>query len=217
MNDRTSDRLTIGDPPGENGRRPFVLGLGGTVREGSSSERVLRFALRCAEQEGAHTGILSAAELDIPMYAPGRSERDLRAHRLVRAVAAADGIIIASPGYHGGISGLIKNALDYIEDLRENPRPYLDGRAVGCVVCASGPQAAATTLVSLRSVVHALRGWPTPLGVAINSAETSIDDPDNDRHPHADLRVLARQVVDFAASRPGIPLRRPQRDRAAEG
>ena len=34
----------------------------------------------------------------------------------------AHALIIGSPGYHGGISGLVKNALDYLEELREDPR-----------------------------------------------------------------------------------------------
>jgi hypothetical protein len=39
--------------------------------------------------------------------------------------------IVGSPGYHGAISGLVKNALDYIEDLREDPRVYLDNTPWG--------------------------------------------------------------------------------------
>jgi FMN reductase len=93
---------------------------------------------------------------------------------LVDALRRADGVIIASPGYHGSVSGLVKNALDYVEDLREDDNPYLSGRAVGCVTTAYGWQAAVTTLQTLRSIVHALRGWPTPLGAAINSASTRV-------------------------------------------
>ena len=37
----------------------------------------------------------------------------------------ADGLLVASPGYHGGISGMMKNALDYVEDLRADERVYL--------------------------------------------------------------------------------------------
>jgi FMN reductase len=112
-------------------------------------------------------------------------------------------VIIASPGYHGGISGLVKNALDYVEDLREHERPYLDGRAVGCIVCAYGWQATSTTLVSLRSVVHALRGWPTPLGATINSAQRVFDDSGAvvDQAVATSLELLGRQVVQFAAAR----------------
>jgi FMN reductase len=117
-------------------------------------------------------------------------------------------VLISSPGYHGGISGLLKNALDYTEELRDEPRPYLDGKAVGCIACAHGWQAGATTLVGLRSIVHALRGWPTPLGVAINSTPPE-DGGDVLEEPRvlSQLQTVARQVVEFAL-RPSGPQRK---------
>ncbi len=96
--------------------------------------------------------------------------------------------MIASPGYHGGVSGLVKNAIDWVEELRADERPYFDGRPVGLIVVADGWQATITTLSSLRSIVHALRGWPTPLGVAINAAEPAAD-------PQPQLELLAAQVA----------------------
>lgn len=196
------DRVT---PPSDEvaaPSRPLVVGIGGTTRASSSTERALRAALAAAEAAGAETLLLGSAALELPAYAPERPERTPAAQRLVEAVRAADGLIVASPGYHGGISGQLKNALDYLEDLREADPPYLDGRAVGCVVCAWGWQATTTTLVSLRSVVHALRGWPTPLGVALNSAEPVFGEDGSVAAPAArSLRLMAEQVVEFARMR----------------
>lgn len=183
--------------------RPFIVGLGGTLSDSSSSECALRHALAAAAGQGARTQLFAARALDLPMYTVDRSRRTSAATALVDALAQADGVIIATPGYHGGISGLVKNALDYIEDLRDDARPYLDGRAVGCIVCAYGWQATTTTLVSLRSTVHALRGWPTPLGVAINSAQTAFDDSERavDEQCAQQLAALSSQVLDFAGAR----------------
>lgn len=179
--------------------RPFIVGLGGTLSPASSSERALRHALDAAAAHGARTQLFTAEALDLPMYTVDRSARTPAAIELVDALAKADGVIIASPAYHGGISGLVKNALDYIEDLRDHPRPYLDGRAVGCIVCAYGWQATTTTLVSLRSTVHALRGWPTPLGVAINSTQPTFDESGRvvDEHCAGQLSLMSAQVLDF--------------------
>jgi FMN reductase len=142
--------------------RPLVVGFGGTTRSGSSSELALRASVRAAEAAGADVVVIPAAELEFPMYrASGPSATT--SHQFVDAIRRADGLIIASPGYHGGMSGLVKNAIDYLEELRDDERPYLDGRAVGCIACASGWQATSMTLTSMRSTVHALRGWPTPL------------------------------------------------------
>ena len=180
-----------------NDDRPLIVGLGGTTRPGSSSERALAVALGAAQELGARTELIAAGNLQLPLYAPERPERTPEAVRLVNALAVADGVVIASPGYHGGPSGLIKNALDYVEDLRDAPRTYLDGVPVGCIACAHGWQATTTTLAALRSVVHALRGWPTPFGAAINSAQAAIMDGD----VAAQLRLVGRQVVEHVALR----------------
>jgi FMN reductase len=177
--------------------RPRILGLGGTTREGSTSERALRAALECAQRAGARVDLLLASDLELPAYAPERQALEPRADRLLELVRRADGLLLASPGFHGGPSGLIKNALDHLEELRDDARPYLDGRAVGCIVCAAGWQATATTLASLRSTVHALRGWPTPLGVTINSAlRPDGGDPVEAASPQ--LAMMVEQVMAFA-------------------
>jgi FMN reductase len=183
---------------------PYILGVGGSTRANSSSERAVAAALQAAEKAGAQIHLISATKLELPMYAPERPERTDEAKEFIAQVTRADGMILGSPGYHGGISGLIKNALDYIEDLREIDPPYLQDTPVGCLVCAAGWQAAITTLVSLRSTVHALRGWPTPLGVAINTVESPFaeDGTIADTGIADQLDLLGQQVVDFAVRLP---------------
>jgi FMN reductase len=183
-------------------RRPLIVGIGGTLRPGSSTERALRLCLRRAEEGGAATECLAGPALKLPLFAPGDAQRSEAAARLVEAVGNADGLVIASPGYHGSISGLVKNALDYTEDLREEGRPYLEGRAVACISSAATWESAVTTLVALRSVVHALSGWPTPIGVAINSRETTFGAEGECSDPEVmDALTLATdQVLEFASS-----------------
>lgn len=174
---------------------PFIVGLGGTLRPESSSESVLRVALETAEDTGARTVLFGAEALaSLPMYDPTRPVTPV-ARVLLAALQEADGVIVSSPGYHGSVSGMVKNALDYVEELRGDDRPYLSGRAVGCVTTAYGWQAAVTTLQALRTIVHALRGWPTPLGIAINAAESPFG-PDGQptERVRSQLRIMASEV-----------------------
>jgi len=183
------------------GQEPFIVGIGGTVRTPSSSERVLTAALAAAEALGARTQMFGGEILSrLPIYNPTDGQHPPERSALVDAVRRADGVIVATPGYHGSLSGLIKNALDSLDPLRDDPRPYLDGRAVGCIVVADGWQACGSALAHLRSIVHALRGWPTPLGSTINSA-TQPFDADGGLKSERDLfqvEMVARQVVEFA-------------------
>ena len=186
--------------------RPLIVGIGGTTRPGSTSERALQFALAKARTLGADTDLLVGNQILLPIYTPESTERDSTARHLIALLRRADGIIVASPGYHGSLSGLIKNALDYAEDMRDDSRPYFDGRAVGLIACAHGWQATGATLTALRSIVHALRGWPTPLGVAINTSEGRFGD---DHSPPSaalskQLSILAHQVVEFAQQRAAL-------------
>lgn len=177
-----------------------VLGIGGSLREGSQSERALRLALAGAAEAGAETTAIAGPALQLPFYDVGIAERTEQARELVEQFRRADGFIVVSPGYHGGMSGLVKNALDYAEDLHHDTRPYLDGRAVGAVAVAYGWQAAVTTLNQLRTTVHALRGWPTPLGAAVNSVETKFDEAGgaSDERVVSALRAIGAQVAEFA-------------------
>ena len=185
-------------------KRPYIVGIGGTTRPNSSTERALKIALAAAEALGAETKLLGAEELHLPMYSPENPERVPAAKRFVDEIRRADGIILASPGYHGGISGLVKNAVDYVEDLAKEPSPYLQGRAVGLIATGAGWQGAVVTLTALRNVVHALRGWPTPLGVAINTLEPGLDVEGGSPKLKEMLQILAREVVDFALHRVGV-------------
>jgi FMN reductase len=188
-------------------RKVRIVGIGGTLRAGSTSEQALRYAVNVAAELGAETELIVATELDLPMYSPGGQGPE-RALRLLNAVRCADGVIVSSPGYHGGISGLLKNALDYLEELAGEPRPYLHGKAVGCIVASSGWQAGATSLTSLRSNVHALRGWPTPLGAVVNSSAKPFDLQGNLTDPKTrdQLGTVGRQVVEFAQAQLSLPV-----------
>jgi FMN reductase len=150
--------------------------------------------------------MITGPDLVLPMYTTDLSERTLGGKRLVEALRRCDGIIIASPSYHGSLSGLMKNALDYVEDLRTNERVYFDGLAVGLIACAGGWQAAVQTLAALRSIAHALRGWPTPLGAALNTSIKIFDEQGAclDLSSKLQLETVGRQVVQFARMRSTI-------------
>jgi FMN reductase len=182
---------------------PYIIAVGGTIRANSSTEKAMRHVLKAAADIGARTKLISGASLQLPLYQPDNPERSEAARALVAELAAADGIILGSPGYHGSISGLIKNALDYAEDLRDDPRPYFSGRAVGCIATAGGWPGAVNTLGALRDIVHALRGWPTPLGAAINTAEKVFDEDGNCLAPRVAqmLDMIAGEVIGFARDR----------------
>ena len=181
---------------------PLIVGIGGTMTSNSSSERLMRHVLAQCAAAGAETLCFDGTALDLPMYGYG-TPRTAKAVALIDGLRRADGVVISSPGYHGTVSGLIKNALDYVEDMAKDERPYFEARAVGLISVAAGWQATGTTLATLRSIVHALRGWPTPMAVTVNSVQPVFADDGSvsDETLLKQLDILAQQILGFTRMR----------------
>lgn len=177
-----------------------IIALGGTTRANSTTEKLLAIAGEAAASNGAKITYFDGAYISALPHYGGPGHVDGMGREMIEAVRNADGIIIASPGYHGSISGMMKNALDYLEDLAKDERPYLHGRPVGLIATAYGYQAAMSTLLTLRSITHALRGWPTPMGAAIRTDGTSFDPDGNLTDPisRQQLELVGQQVADAA-------------------
>ncbi len=183
------------------GGQPLVVGIGGTIGSVSSTERALRIALDAACAQGFRTRMFGGGDMArLPLYDPKATGRTGDEREFVDTVRQASALIIASPGYHGSISGVVKNALDLLEETARDARPYLADMPVGLIATAYGWQATGSTIAALRSIVHALRGWPTPFAAAINTQITKFDDEGGANDPAVleQLRLVGRQVARFA-------------------
>jgi FMN reductase len=180
---------------------PLVVGIGGTIGSVSSTERALRTAMTAATDEGFRTHVFGGEDLArLPLYNPRAGERTEAERVFVETVRQASAIIIASPGYHGSISGLVKNALDLLEETAKDERPYFADLPVGLIATAYGWQATGSTIAALRSIVHALRGWPTPFAAAVNTQQTRFNEEGRISDPAVEgqLRLVGQQVARFA-------------------
>ncbi|MFA6219683.1 MAG: NADPH-dependent FMN reductase [Erythrobacter sp.] len=177
-----------------------IVAIGGTVYPGSTTEMALRYAARPSIAAGAQVTVFGGEYLGALPHYRGTGHGETSGTELVEAVRKADGLIVAAPGYHGTISGLVKNALDYLEDLSRDERPYLHERPVGLIATAYGDQAAMGTLLTMRGIVHALRGWPTPLGVTLRTSGELFTRAGEciDARACDQLRLVGEQVIDAA-------------------
>jgi len=187
-----------------------VVGIGGTLREGSTSLGALRRALGAAEAAGAETELLDLRELGLPMYEPGSLIEDYEdnVRGFVEALREADALLVSTAAYHGTLAGVTKNALDFAQFLSRERRPYFDGKVVGLISTAGGDQAATN---ANGAMVHALRGIVAPLMVTIPKAWQRSDDEGDitDDGYTRRLDSLGRLVVDLAA-KVGEPSRRAE-------
>jgi FMN reductase len=160
-----------------------IVGLGGGNRPTSRSLAALKEALALAEAQGAETRLLSVYEMQLPMYRPdfdnpasyGEAAAPAIEH-LLESLHWADGMLWATPGYHGSMSGAVKNALDFVQFLANDSPSFLYGRTVGMIATGAGAIAAVNAITQLNQVAHGLRAQVVPLAVPITGVGRAIED-----------------------------------------
>lgn len=168
----------------------------GSLRETSYTRLALQIALRGAEEVGAQTQLLDLREYDLA-FCDGR--RDVSSYpedvfRLRQSVQAVQGLIVGTPVYHGGFSGVLKNTLDLM-GFRE-----FEGKMVGLVGVSGGRTGAVNALSTLRAIGRVLHAWVIPEEVSIPEAWKAFDHAGNLKDTELEERLLevGRQVARFA-------------------
>lgn len=177
-----------------------IVGLGGSLRTHSFSRAAMNAGLGFAETLGCATQVLDLRKLDLPMYVPDQPiSRYPKAKQASIAVAVdafrrAKAMLWVSPIYHGSMSGVFKNALDFMDLLATDSRPYLQGCAVGLIaVSGSAP------LGAMADCAHELRGWLAPTRLTLHSQDFS--EAMELCNPNAKRRMerLVSELTTFAA------------------
>lgn len=154
-----------------------LLGIGGSMKKNSTSLWALERALKSTHALGATTELIALRELNLPIYDPNQSIDELppNAKHLLDSVRKADALLLSTPAYHGTIAGIVKNALDFLEFLSDDPIPYIHNKVVGLIATAGGDLAAVNAVNALVHATHAIRGIPAPWFVAIPQAWKVFD------------------------------------------
>jgi len=173
-----------------------VVGICGSLRKGSHTRRALAVALRGAADAGADTQLIDLRDYKL-VFCDGGDSDDVPPDvlRLREEVKRAQGIILATPEYHGGYSGVLKNALDLMGF------DEFEGKMIGLVGVSGGGMGAFGALSALRSVGRALHAWVVPEQAAVPNVDEVFDEQGNCRDQTIEkrLKAVGRQVTKFAA------------------
>jgi NAD(P)H-dependent FMN reductase len=141
-----------------------IVGIGGSLRAGSYSQMALNVAAQRAAALGAEVEILDVRSLNLPFCNGENDYHDYPdVEKLQNAVKEADGLILATPEYHGSVSGVLKNALDLMSF------EHLDGKVVGSISVLGG-QVNSNALNDLRVILRWVHAWVIPEQIAIGQA-----------------------------------------------
>ena len=134
------------------------LGSAAVLDLTAGQEADLKIALAGAEERGATAELLDLRDYDLP-FCTGADVDAIQGkagvQRLRQKVLEASGIILATPNYHGSLSGVLKNALDLMS-MRE-----FEGKVVGLIGVSGGRMGGTSTLNTLRAIGRTLHAWVT--------------------------------------------------------
>ncbi len=177
-----------------------VVGLGGSLREASSSRAALAVALEGAAAAGASVELLDLRQLGLPMYSPDlEADPPAIVRTLIDTCYRADGMLWSSPMYNGSVSGSFKNAIDWLHMLGSREPPYLHDEVIGLISAAGGTQGL-QVVNTMEFSVRSLRGWAVPYVVPVPQATRVFADSGavQDELVEHQLRLLGDEVVRVA-------------------
>ena len=170
-----------------------ILGLSGSYGLTSKNGLLLSAALDECKKLGAEVHIWDLVEKPLPLVGAEGSWQDANVKEFQALATECDGYILTSPEYHGTMSGVMKNTLDWVY------KDHVGGKAFG-LMSTLGGISNSNTLNHMRIAVRWIHGWCVPEQVAVGKVKEAFDDDNNLTDTDVAERVvgLAQSVVNAA-------------------
>ena len=173
-----------------------VTGVCGSLSADGATKKALAIALKGAAEYDAETSLLELRDFNLVFYGSvPQNEYPPDVFRLRQALKDSQGIILATPEYHGSLTGALKNMLDLmtIEDF--------ETKIIGLVGVAGGDIGAINSLNTMKTICRNLHCWVLPQEVSIANSAQTFDDDGTVKDPAIEERLLnvGRQVVKFVS------------------
>lgn len=171
--------------------RMKIVAVLGSLRSPSYTGAALRRAVRWLESYG-RVEVDWIDPRDLPLAFPGQDGAAALEALLAPRIAAAEGVILATPEYHGSYSSVLKTLIDSM-----GYPSALAGKPVALLGVASGRLGAVKAIEHLRGVCAHAGAVVLPLAVSLACVETLIDMDGSRCEPEVDLQLqsLAGQLV----------------------
>jgi FMN reductase len=173
-----------------------ITGICGSLSANGATKRALKIALDGAAELGAEVSLLELRDLDLVTFGSvAASEYPADVVSLREQIRESQGIILATPEYHGSISGVLKNMLDLmnIEDF--------ETKIIGLVGVAGGHTGAINSLNTMKTICRNLHCWVLPQDVSIANSAAAFGEDGSVTDPALQERLLnvGRQAMKFTS------------------
>jgi chromate reductase, NAD(P)H dehydrogenase (quinone) len=178
-----------------------IAGIAGSLRRGSVNWRLLQ----AAGQEvppGVRLAVFDLLDRVPPFNEDWEADpAPLAVAELRRLIAAADGLLIATPEYNGSVPGQLKNALDWAS--RPHGSPAVQGKPAAVISASPHRQGAAGAAADLRKILRIAGASVIGAGLSVPRAFTQFTPGGQLADPalRRQLRAVTGELIQAAASR----------------
>lgn len=182
---------------------PRILVFGGSLRAESYNQKLATIAAAGAREAGAEVTLIALRDFRMPVFdedleaAEGKSDA---AKKLKELFLNAEGFIIASPEYNSGMTGALKNAIDWVsraDSDDEAPLLAFKGKTAAILSASPGGYGGARSLAQFRPLLENIGVTVLPDQVTVPKAYEAFDAAGNLIDPalQAAVKALAASLV----------------------
>jgi azobenzene reductase len=156
--------------------------LAGSNRQESSSTKMTRYVAKRLTALGHSARVFDLRVHPLPLYDPSGQTEPEGVRALAKLVTEAAAVVLSTPEYHGSVSGVLKNALDYLD------AEHFDGKMVLCISSAGGA-VGVSSLQQMQTIVRNVHGINCPEWISIGGEQRKFDAEGDPVHESVRIRV----------------------------
>ena len=147
-----------------------ILVFAGSTRKDSVNKKVARTCTKILEGLGTKATFIDLKDYDMPLYDGDiEEEKGLpkNTKKLKEVIKEHEGLVIVSPEYNAGMSGVLKNVIDWVTRKEQGEEALLAGKTAAILAATPGSMGGIRGLYHLRHVLTGIRMQvlPTQLGI----------------------------------------------------
>jgi NAD(P)H-dependent FMN reductase len=186
---------------------PKILIVPGSTRTGSLNVRLAALAAKELTSIDIEASRISLEDYPLPLY-DADDEANSGSHpnavKLKQMIGAHQGVFIASPEYNGSVPSVLKNAIDWVSQVRERGEPTyaaFRSRVFSLGAASPEPHGGMRGLIALRQILELGCGaMVLPEQIAVSQADHAFDELGNLAQPGLanQLRAQLARLADVA-------------------
>jgi NAD(P)H-dependent FMN reductase len=183
-----------------------LLAFAGSTRTGSHNQALLDLAVAEARARGAEVTAIRLKEFALPIY-DGDLEQSAfpaKARELKALFQAHDGFLIATPEYNGSVSGVLKNAIDWVSRPTDGEGltalSGFRGKVAGLMAASISPFGGLRGITHMRQILGTIQTLVATEQVLVPFAHGAFEESGSlkEQLPAQLLGGLVARVIDLA-------------------